>query len=108
MGLLNKPGFSGCRRLSGGASRTRTNHQSVMEHGWCPTNYPGRTPFRIARASAHNLCDRRVSESKFDHPIVSEWKLSKRKATPRKAQRRAKTKTTRRAAQAENSGTDIA
>jgi hypothetical protein len=19
-----------------------------MEHGWCPTNYPGRTPFRIA------------------------------------------------------------
>src|ERR1700709_2865068 len=24
------------------------NHQSVMEHGWCPTNYPGRTPFRIA------------------------------------------------------------
>src|SRR5712671_4936525 len=39
---------SGSRRLRGGAGRTRTNHQSVMEHGWCPTNYPGRTPFRIA------------------------------------------------------------
>ena len=25
--------FSGCRRLRGGAGRTRTNHQSVMEHG---------------------------------------------------------------------------
>ncbi len=40
--------FSSCARLGGGAGRTRTNHQSVMEHGWCPTNYPGRTPFRIA------------------------------------------------------------
>src|SRR5882757_8887350 len=28
-------------------SDTRTNHQSVMEHGWCPTNYPGRTPIQI-------------------------------------------------------------
>src|SRR5712672_2186731 len=45
---LNKSGFSGCGRLRGGAGRTRTNHQSVMEHGWCPTNYPGRTPIRIA------------------------------------------------------------
>src|SRR5712672_3517350 len=45
---LNKSGFSGWRRLRGGAGRTRTNHQSVMEHGWCPTNYPGRTPIRIA------------------------------------------------------------
>src|SRR6266446_10932597 len=40
--------FSGCRRLRGGAGRTRTNHQSVMEHGWCPTNSPGRTPLQIA------------------------------------------------------------
>jgi hypothetical protein len=40
--------FSGCRRLRGGAGRTRTNHQSVMEHGWCPTNSPGRTPIQIA------------------------------------------------------------
>src|SRR6267154_1063565 len=47
MGLLNKPGFSGCRRLSGGAGRTRTNHQSVMEHGLSPTNSPGRTPLQI-------------------------------------------------------------
>ena len=47
-GVLNKPVFSGWRRLRGGAGRTRTNHQSVMEHGWCPTNYPGRTPIRIA------------------------------------------------------------
>src|SRR3977135_1135753 len=46
--VLNKQDFSGCGRLGGGAGRTRTNHQSVMEHGWCPTNYPGRTPFRIA------------------------------------------------------------
>src|SRR6267154_4656619 len=35
-------------RLRGGAGRTRTNHQSVMEHGWCPTNSPGRTPIQIA------------------------------------------------------------
>src|SRR5258705_14013583 len=41
-------GISSCVRMRGGAGRTRTNHQSVMEHGWCPTNYPGRTPFRIA------------------------------------------------------------
>src|ERR1700710_1504462 len=34
--------------MRGGAGRTRTNHQSVMEHGWWPTNYPGRTPIRIA------------------------------------------------------------
>src|SRR6266850_2260553 len=47
-GIPNKPGFSGCRRLRGGAGRTRTNHQSVMEHGWCPTNSPGRTPIQIA------------------------------------------------------------
>src|SRR6266446_8982794 len=40
--------FSGCTRLRGGAGRTRTNHQSVMEHGWCPTNSPGRTPLQIA------------------------------------------------------------
>src|SRR4030088_1740133 len=45
---FSKQDFSGCGRLRGGAGRTRTNHQSVMEHGWCPTNYPGRTPFRIA------------------------------------------------------------
>src|SRR4030081_199155 len=37
-------------RLRGGAGRTRTNHQSVMEHGWCPTNYPGRTPIQIPEA----------------------------------------------------------
>src|SRR5712671_7311433 len=42
-----KQEFSSWRRLRDGAGRTRTNHQSVMEHGWCPTNYPGRTPFRI-------------------------------------------------------------
>src|SRR6266550_2977507 len=40
--------FPSCRRLGGGAGRTRTNHQSVMEHGWCPTSSPGRTPKRIA------------------------------------------------------------
>src|SRR5882757_9941190 len=34
-------------RLRGGAGRTRTNHQSVMEHGSSPTNYPGRTPIQI-------------------------------------------------------------
>src|SRR3979490_3560529 len=51
--VLNRAGKStgrgngwSCSR--GGAGRTRTNHQSVMEHGSCPTNYPGRTPFRIA------------------------------------------------------------
>src|SRR5712671_4933277 len=33
-------------RLRGGAGRTRTNHQSVMEHGSSPTNSPGRTPIR--------------------------------------------------------------
>src|SRR6267154_1706506 len=25
------------------AFRYLINHQSVLEHGWCPTNYPGRT-----------------------------------------------------------------
>src|SRR5258705_9657505 len=35
-------------RLRGGAGRTRTNHQSVMEHGLSPTNSPGRTPMQIA------------------------------------------------------------
>src|SRR5882757_5932418 len=35
-------------RLRGGAGRTRTNHQSVMEHGSSPTNSPGRTPMQIA------------------------------------------------------------
>src|SRR6266853_3126093 len=35
-------------RLRGGAGRTRTNHQSVMEHGSSPTNSPGRTPIQIA------------------------------------------------------------
>jgi len=40
--------FSGCRQLRGGAGRTRTNNQSVMEHGSCPTNSPGRTPIQIA------------------------------------------------------------
>src|SRR5712672_4549102 len=35
-------------RLGGGTGRTRTNHQSVMEHGSCPTNSPGRTPIQIA------------------------------------------------------------
>src|ERR1700704_1163893 len=39
-------------RLRGGAGRTRTNHQSVMEHGWCPTNSPGRTPIQIAGSFA--------------------------------------------------------
>src|ERR1700716_3098072 len=48
MAPADQSGFSGSRRLRGGAGRTRTNHQSVMEHGWCPTNYPGRTPMRIA------------------------------------------------------------
>src|SRR5712672_2389531 len=38
--------------MRGGAGRTRTNHQSVMEHGWCPTNSPGRTPIRIAGSFA--------------------------------------------------------
>src|SRR5436190_18956705 len=47
MGQSHKPGFSGYRRLGGGAGPTRTNHQSVMEHGSCPTNYPGRTPIQI-------------------------------------------------------------
>src|SRR3954454_4534899 len=35
-------------RLRGGAGRTRTNHQSVMEHGWCPTSPARRTPVQIA------------------------------------------------------------
>src|SRR6266576_833100 len=35
-------------RLRGGAGRTRTNHQSVMEDGSSPTNSPGRTPIQIA------------------------------------------------------------
>src|SRR4051794_8129653 len=34
--------------MRGGAGRTRTNHQSVMEHGWCPTSSPGRTAMQIA------------------------------------------------------------
>src|SRR6266446_9677608 len=34
--------------MRGGAGRTRTNHQSVMEHGSSPTNSPGRTPIQIA------------------------------------------------------------
>src|SRR5258708_4963735 len=38
----------GSVRLRGGAGRTRTNHQSVMEHGSSPTNSPGRTPMQIA------------------------------------------------------------
>src|SRR5882757_3891023 len=33
--------------MRGGVGRTRTNHQSVMEHRSCPTNYPGRTPIQI-------------------------------------------------------------
>src|SRR4051794_11092567 len=28
--------------------RLRTNHQSVMEHGWCPTSPARRTPVQIA------------------------------------------------------------
>src|SRR6266481_6992177 len=44
----SKQDLTSCRRLRGGAGRTRTNHQSVMEHGWCPTNSPGRTPIHIA------------------------------------------------------------
>src|SRR4030088_2637520 len=50
--FLTSPDCSGCRRLRGGAGRTRTNHQSVMEHGWCPTNSPGRTPIQIAGSFA--------------------------------------------------------
>ena len=42
--------FSAIARLRGGAGRTRTNNQSVMEHGWCPTNSPGRTPIQIPEA----------------------------------------------------------
>src|SRR6266446_8753748 len=34
--------------MRGGAGRTRTSHQSVMEHGSSPTNSPGRTPIQIA------------------------------------------------------------
>src|SRR5260370_38194602 len=45
---FSKQDFSGCGRLRGGAGRTRTNHQSVMEHGWCPTKSPRRTPIQIA------------------------------------------------------------
>src|ERR1700704_1497281 len=45
---FSKQDFSGCGRLRGGAGRTRTNHQNVMEHGWRPTNSPGRTPIQIA------------------------------------------------------------
>src|SRR5712672_2726717 len=41
-GHFHLMGISSCARLRGGAGRTRTNHQSVMEHGWCPTNSPGR------------------------------------------------------------------
>src|SRR5712672_326516 len=37
-------------RLRGGAGRTRTNRQRVIEHGWCPTNSPGRTPIQIPEA----------------------------------------------------------
>src|SRR3954447_23533174 len=37
-------------RLGGGGGRTRTNHQSVMEHGWCPTNSLGRAPIHIPEA----------------------------------------------------------
>src|SRR5258705_5554575 len=47
-GHFHKSGNLRCARLGGGAGRTRTNHQSVMEHGWCPTNSPGRTPIQIA------------------------------------------------------------
>src|SRR6266550_421212 len=47
-----KAGISSFSRLRGGAGRTRTNHQSVMEHGWCPTNPPGRTPIQIAGSFA--------------------------------------------------------
>ena len=50
VGQLRRLELSGCRRLGGGAGRTRTNHQSVMEHGWCPTNSPGRTPIQIPEA----------------------------------------------------------
>src|SRR6195256_2729939 len=39
-------------RLRGGAGRTRTNHQSVMEHGSSPTNSPGRTLTQFARRFA--------------------------------------------------------
>src|SRR5712671_6827496 len=48
--------FSSCARLHGGASRTRTNNQSVMEHGWCPTNSPCRTPIQDAGCFVV-LCD---------------------------------------------------
>src|SRR5712675_2589885 len=33
LGQLRRLELSGCRRLGGGAGRTRTNHQSVMEYG---------------------------------------------------------------------------
>src|SRR5712671_4410661 len=39
-------------RLRGGAGRTRTNHQSVMEHGGCPTSPPRRTPVLALKKSA--------------------------------------------------------
>src|SRR5882724_7938937 len=32
-GHFHKRGISSCARLGGGAGRTRTNHQSVMEYG---------------------------------------------------------------------------
>ena len=44
--------FSGFARLRGGAGRTRTNHQSVMEHGGCPTSPPRRTPVLALKKSA--------------------------------------------------------
>jgi len=34
--------------MRGGAGRTRTNNQSVMESGSSPTNSPGRMPVQIA------------------------------------------------------------
>src|ERR1700704_3497820 len=44
-------------RLRGGAGRTRTNHQSVMEHGSSPTNSPGRTLLPVIWVSAETTID---------------------------------------------------
>src|SRR5882757_3025276 len=68
----SKQDFSGCGRLRGGAGRTRTNHHSVMEHGWCPTTSLGRTPIQIAGRFDCFACFSWLSDTRTNHQSVME------------------------------------
>ena len=59
-GHFHKSGNLRCARMRGGAGRTRTSNQTVMEGGSSPTSSPNGAPLRSIWVSVKTTFDRRT------------------------------------------------